>query len=763
MEKFEDNYYLNDSRKSKASGLRSLHWVIIVFSLAVTFATWYITNRQIQDKIDSSFERESEQVVELIKERMQKYEDALWSGVSAIHANGDNISYKKWKVFSESLKIDLKYPGINGIGVIYQVNENNFEKYLKNQQKVRPNFNVHPKIKVSNHWPITYIEPYDNNAKALGLDMAHEKNRLEALKLAIKSGKAQITAPIILVQDQEKSPGFLFFVPFYKESPSGNQIRESAGLVYAPFVARKLMKGVLEKSKRHVGVQIIDSGQSLYNEHNFDEEDYDPDPLYKKIFKLPLYGRSWEFHIWSTKSFREAATFNQPLLILIAGMIIDGLLIFVFVYLDRVSKKAIRHARKMDIGYKQRAKDLFSLSKRLQYEIVERTIAENEASAASEAKSRFLAMMSHEIRTPLNGILGFTKILNDCSLNHEEKQYVGYIQNSSKNLLTIVNDILDYSKIEAGKLTIEKLPVNVEKIVESSLLVFGEQAATKGLELRVKMDKDIPQFILTDPIRLRQILLNLISNAVKFTSYGHIEVSVKVFKKEDNYSSIEFRVKDTGIGIDKGSFSNMFNAFEQADKTTTRKYGGTGLGLNISSHLANLLGGELVLESTSKNGSTFFFDIKADIVDEKEIEKSKGAKSLDANFAEENWNILIVEDNVINQVLVKKFLEKIGCLDFRVANNGEEALIQALNTKFDIIFMDIQMPVMDGLDCTKRIRELAGPSQSSHIIGLSANAYEDDRRKAINVGMDDYLEKPLDIEKLIEVLNQKKRTYRNAS
>ena len=323
--------------------LHWIHWCVLIASLVLTLSTWYISKKAVQDKIATAFDREASQVVELISERMQKYEDALWAGVAAIHSQRQGIDYQKWQRFTQTLEIETKYPGVNGIGVIYYVPPESLAQFLDNERQRRPDFRIYPKHERNEYWPITYIEPLASNRQAVGLDMAHEINRYTAALNARDSGKAQITGPIVLVQDAAKTPGFLFYVPYYssKVIDSVEERRKHfVGLVYAPFIMSKLMKGTLEKEKRYIGIKITDGESILYDEHTPSIDDYDADPLFTRHLSLDFYGRPWEIDLRSSLDFRDAANSHQPVIILISGLIIEGLLIFLFVALARANKAA---------------------------------------------------------------------------------------------------------------------------------------------------------------------------------------------------------------------------------------------------------------------------------------------------------------------------------------------------------------------------------------------------------------------------------------
>lgn len=334
-----------------AKHMHWIHWLVILSSVVITVMAWKISKDQMDEKVKSRFDREASQLIELVSERMAKYEDALWGGVSAINANNGNMTYDQWLIFSKSLRIDVKYPGINGIGVIYHLSPLQLEGFLHAQQKRRPSFRIYPKHQNHDLFPITYIEPAYTNAQAVGLDIAHEKNRYQAALKARDTGKAQITGPIVLVQDEAKTPGFLFYAPFYKndlKSNSEERKENFRGLVYAPFVMSKLIAGTLRKESRHVGISIKDGKEVLYDENNPQYETFDSTPMFTQEVKVNVYGRDWDFNIRSTKDFRYAANNAQPLIILVSGITIDCLLFIIFIALARTNKRALLFAQEMN-------------------------------------------------------------------------------------------------------------------------------------------------------------------------------------------------------------------------------------------------------------------------------------------------------------------------------------------------------------------------------------------------------------------------------
>ena len=365
------------------------------------------------------------------------------------------------------------------------------------------------------------------------------------------------------------------------------------------------------------------------------------------------------------------------------------------------------------------------------------------AAAASEAKSQFLAHMSHEIRTPLNGIIGIADILAQSNLDEVQDQYIKTIRNSGEALLSIINDILDFSKIEAGKLELESTSFSVEEIFKSLKDLFIAQLRDKDLVLEYTMDPNIPKFLKGDPLRLKQILLNLISNGLKFTQEGGIYLTAQAISLNPKIE-IEISVRDTGIGIPTDKQNSLFEAFTQVDSSTTRKYGGTGLGLQISKRLVEIMGGRIRLDSQLDKGSTFTFTL---ILEPGEaIEKPKQATERVGHSPISELKVLVAEDNPTNQMVVSAMLKRLG-YEFDICNNGEEA-IHALNkNQYDMVLMDCQMPVLDGFAATEQIR--MNPDWNDlPIIALTAGATDKEQKQCFEAGMNDFLSKPITIDVL---------------
>lgn len=374
------------------------------------------------------------------------------------------------------------------------------------------------------------------------------------------------------------------------------------------------------------------------------------------------------------------------------------------------------------------------------------------AEDAAETKANFLATMSHEIRTPLNGVIGTATLLSDTSLDATQQEYVSTLKRSAEVLLSLINDILDFSKMDAGKLTLESIPFAPTALINDLNSMFQSQFEQKNLKTHYQLDDKLPTWLLGDEHRLRQVLINLIGNALKFTEQGEVTVYVKLVGVLGNQCRIRFSVQDTGIGISTVAQARLFEAFTQADGSTTRQFGGTGLGLSISKKIVELMKGKLQVESTEGQGSRFFFDILLNKTDSPINSSVKPEIITPASV--KGKKVLLVEDNKINQMVAGKLLEKFGYA-YDIAENGLQAVEKATSNHYDTILMDCQMPVLDGFEATQRIRQLEQTgSQHTPIIGLTANALAGDREKCLACGMDDFTTKPIKLDELASKLAQ---------
>ncbi|MEM6802696.1 MAG: ATP-binding protein [Bacteroidota bacterium] len=406
--------------------------------------------------------------------------------------------------------------------------------------------------------------------------------------------------------------------------------------------------------------------------------------------------------------------------------------------------------------------ELRSLNESLEEKILSRTqeieasykalqMAKIQAELATKAKSEFLSNMSHEIRTPLNAIMGFTDLIMQQNVDDTTAEFANTIKYAAGNLMKIINEILDFSKIEAGKVTFEQINFDFKKLIDGLQKIFTNRAGEKSLNFFIEVDKEVPDNLIGDEVKLNQVFINLIGNALKFTEKGFIKVKVSIENEPGQTMMLKVAIQDTGIGIPKSKQMDIFSDFSQANNSTTRIYGGTGLGLSITKKFIELQGGKIWLESIEGEGTTFHFELPVKMGRSEKQEKHKEVK-FDENMFR-GINILVVEDIAVNRKLMAQIFKRKN-ISVEFAVDGKDAIQALVGKEYDLVFMDLHMPIMDGKQATQIIRNPVSPVKNHDIpiIALTADAFEDTKQEVLDVGMDGFLTKPIEVDQLYMTL-----------
>lgn len=557
-----------------------LHVLVVALSMALTFSAWHFSKKQAESRIEQRFEASRDHIVGLLRDRMRKYEDALWAGVAAMESHDSDMTRAQWRTFATHLRIDEKYPGINGIGVIHFLSDQSLNTYLNQRRGERPNFNIFPPHDHPTYMPISFIEPEEINAAAVGLDVAHELNRRTAALASRDTGDAQITGPIVLVQDAGATPGFLFYAPFSRggvPAELGDRQNRIDGVVYAPFVVRKLLDGLLAKDLRHTSISISDAGETIYDEHSSTEELHDPAPMFSEDVQLDFYGRSWTLGIRSNLAFRENNSYVQPTVILVGGIVIEALILSLLIMMVRANRNAVAYADKV-------TEDL--------------RIEQQKLVRSNEELERYAYAASHDLKTPIRGIGGLTEMLKEDLEDYlsapDANPEIAMILDRVQRMNDLTNGIIEFSRV--GAQSEDGSPLDLSELITSLRSDFGLSPH------QIELNSSVRQ-VSVDPIGLRRVFENLVGNAVKYhDAVDNLRISITCEKTLDG---LAFSVADNGPGIDQKYQERIFEMFQTLRTGDAPE--STGIGLAVVKKAVEVHGGEVTLISNTGEGAKFSF------------------------------------------------------------------------------------------------------------------------------------------------------------
>lgn len=587
------------------------------------------------------------------------------------------------------------------------------------------------------YYPIYYIAPRDGAGVYLGTDIANAPRTRDTVRKVLQSGQAQATPKLDLMADRSVQPMTLILLPTMSKDVPG----EPTGILLGAILLDKAINDTLMKftDREKIQLSIYDISDSDAPKRIFHAASSADNSLpltatdqFVYSDNLDMLGRQWQVTVKPVPgAFPYDDTPTQAIVVAGSLLTVLGLLITFLL--------ATRHAAMKE--------QIDSSTRDLQQSLGDLAKARDDALAAAKTKADFLANMSHEIRTPLNGVLAAADLLIDTPLNGSQKNYVDIIHTSGDMLLSLINDILDYSKLNAGKMTLYPTVLEVSHATETLASIFRAQANTKKLSFAYSIDPPQHLHILADHLRLRQVAVNLIGNAIKYTQTGSVNVRLKYTRQEDR-ATMHFEVEDTGPGIPPAQQEHIFDKFTQLEKSGGR--GGTGLGLAISRSLIDLMHGKIGVRSDGENGSVFWFEVPVVVIDDPSAFAKQAELKVDQAHDHKGCKVLLVEDVDTNRLVAREMLRRFGC-EVDTATNGREAVECVQRGQYDIIFMDCQMPVMNGFDATRQIRQ---SGDSTVIVALTAHAFKEEIDRCLAVGMNDFVSKPINLEILGQTLDK---------
>lgn len=747
---------------------------VLIVGLAACGGVAWMAEQAERNADNAHFQRLAAVAESEVVRRMRVYEHGLY-GVRSLWPASKSVERGEFEALVGSHNLTSELPGALGMGYIKRVERSGVDKFLEaTRADNAPNFLIKTSGNASDLYVVEFIEPLAANRAAQGFDIGSEPIRRAAANRAMLTGEATLTSRIALVVE-DNAPGFLYLLPVYKKQMPANTPEERRtaleGWVLMPIMASRVFDHIsLDVANGELDLHIFQGdsccvGDVIYDDDGrmFVEEKFSASRCFRKSAKLEIGGQHWTLDISTTPRFVTTAR-TGVWAVGAGGALLSLLAARLAWLLFQTAEKARAMAQTMTTDLQERERELKEANDRLEIAKAKAQEMAAQAQMANATKSEFLADMSHEIRTPMTAILGFADVLLESSAigtaPPEWNEVVKTIKSSGAHLLNLINNILDLSKIEAGKMSIERIACSPCQVLAEVISLMGARARSKGLLLKTEYDGPIPETIHTDPTRLRQILFNLMANAIKFTEAGSVSLIVSLVENGSN-PKLQFDVADTGIGLTANERTRLFESFIQADVSTARRFGGTGLGLTISRRLAQMLGGNIfVVDSQPGVGTRFRATVATGPLDGVRMlvdpvsattlkqEPIKMASKPQQEAALSGIRVLLVEDGPDNQRLISYVLKKAGAT-FAVAENGLMAIqaVRDASEPFDVILMDMQMPVMDGYEATRTLRR---QGYLRPIVALTAHAMAEDRNKCLHAGCDDYATKPIERSRLIQ-------------